>query len=135
MAVDCDGKIFFNQGVKKHPITKQLMKLFTTDRTSHAVVRKEGKIPADPDMQKATSHFHRNVNDKVTGDALTIYVDIKASLKPEVMHGKEAASSQHGTKYASIRKHTIATVKMTLPNLMKQLGYSNNSLTDNKNAD
>lgn len=135
MAVDCDGRIFYNQGVKKHPITKKMMKLFTTDRNSHAVVKKQGEIPKDVEMREATSHFHRDVDDKVTGDALTIYVDMKASVKPEVMHGKEAASSQHGIKFASIRKHTIATVKVALPNLMKQLGFSNNTLTDNKNAD
>ena len=39
-AIDFDGRAIRPQGAKKHPLTKQLMKLFTTDKNSHAVVRK-----------------------------------------------------------------------------------------------
>lgn len=129
-AVDCDGKVIRLQGAKKHPLTKKTMILYTTDRTSHAVVRKAGKEPEDDDIKEITSHFHRSVNDKVTGDALSVYTDLKANLKIETIHGKEGASHRHGTQFASIREHTIATVKMPLQNLMKKLGFSNNTLKE-----
>lgn len=135
MAVDCDGRCFRKQGVKIHPDTKKAMTLYTTDRNSHAVVTLKGESPADEKLEKATSHYHRDVGDKVTGDALSIYTDLRAMVKIEVLHGGKSASAQHGIQFASIRKHTIATVKMPLHNLMKKLGFSNNSLTDEKNAD
>ncbi len=134
-AMDCDGRVFRLQGMKKHPITKEMMSLYTTDRNSHAKVAKAGVVPDDEKLKKATAHFHREVDDKVTGDALSIYVDSKKKVRIEVLHGQESASGQHGIKYANIRKRTIATVKVALPNLMKKLGYSNNSLTDKNNAD
>lgn len=133
-AVDCDGKAFYIQGLKKHPITKKTMKLFTTDRTSHAVVREAGIVPEDEKLRKATEFFHREVEDKVTGDALSIYIDFKSSPRIETLHGKESASHRHGTQFMSVRNHTIATIKMPLHNLMKKLGFSNNKITSNKDA-
>ena len=128
-AVDFDGRVIRLQGAKKHPLTKKLMKLYTTDRNSSAVVRKAGIGPEDIELKQATAHFHRSVDDKLTADALSVYTDFKAKVKTETLHG-EAASAQHGTNYASVRDHTIATVKMPLQNLMKKLGFSNNTLTD-----
>ena len=133
-AVDFDGRSIRAQGDKKHPLTKKTMKLFTTDRNSHAVVRKAGVEPADEEVKQATAHFHRAVDDKVTADALSVYTDIKAKVRPETIHG-EGASSQHGTNFASVTDHTIATVKMPLPNLMKKLGMSNNALIIDDDAD
>ena len=134
LAMDCDGKAIYAQGIKKHPVTKKVMRLFTTDRTSHAVVRTAGVIPEDKKLREATAYFHRNVGDKITGDALSIYTELRPSVRIETLHGKEGASHRHGTQFASVRCHAIATVKMPLSNLMKKLGYSNNSITDKKNA-
>lgn len=134
LAVDCDGKAIYPQGVKKHPVTKKMMKLYTTDRTSHAVVRTAGEEPEDENLKELTRDFHRNVDDKVTGDALSVYTDLRSSTKIDVLHGKESASHRHGTQIASFRSHTIATVKMPLQNLMKKLGYSNKTLNDKKDA-
>lgn len=134
LAVDCDGRVFKAQGVKKHPVTKRTMKLYITDRNSHAVVAKAGVIPEDENLKSVTCDFHRNVGDKITGDALSIYTDLRGAVKIETVHGQESATHRHGTQYANIRKHTIATVKMPLQNLMKQLGFSNNSLTVQDNA-
>lgn len=133
-AVDFDGRVIRPQGAKKHPLTKKTMNLFTTDRNSHAVVRKAGVEPEDEDMKKATAHFHRNIDDKVTADSLSVYTDLKAKVRPETIHG-EGASGQHGTNFARVNDHTIATVKMPLPNLMKKLGMSNNPLTTDNDAD
>ena len=133
-AVDFDGRLIRSQGAKKHPLTKKTMKLFTTDRNSHAVVRKAGVEPADEEVRAATAHFHRDVDDKVTADALSVYTDLKAKVRPETIHG-EGASGQHGTNFATVNNHTIATVKMPLPNLMKKLGMSNNALTTVNDAD
>lgn len=129
-AVDCTGKVFYPKGLKKHPTTKQTMKLYTTDRTSQAVVRIEGVIPNDEGLKKATQYFHRNVDDKVTGDALCVYTDLKTTIKIDVLHGKEGASHRHGTQFVSFRKHTIATVRVPLQNILKKLGRSNNSLIE-----
>lgn len=124
-AVDFDGRAIRLQGAKKHPITKKLMKLFTTDKNSSAIVRKEGIEPADEEMKKATSHFHRVVDDKVTADALSVYTDFRSKFRVITIHGK-GASAQHGTNFASVKDNTIATVKMPLQNLLKKLGLSNN---------
>ena len=133
-AVDFDGRSIRAQGAKKHPLTQKTMKLFTTDRNSHAVVKKIGKEPEDEEVKKETAYFHRAVGDKVTADALSVYTDIKAKVRPETIHG-EGASGQHGTNFASVNDHTIATVKMPLPNLIKKLGMSNNALTKGNDAD
>ncbi len=133
-AVDFDGRAIHPQGAKKHPLTKKTMKLFTTDRNSHAVVRKAGVEPVDEDVKAATAHFHRDVDDKVTADALSVYTDLKAKVRPVTIHG-EGASSQHGTNFAGVNNHTIATVKMPLSNLIKKLGMNNNALTTGNDAD
>ena len=134
-AIDFDGRVIRPQGVKKHPLTKQLMKLFTTDKNSHAVIRKAGKEPTDETIREATSHFHRAVDDKLTADALSVYTDLRASVKPETLHGGASASGQHGINFASVRDHSISTVKMPLQNLMKKLGMSSNTIKEKKNAD
>ena len=134
LAVDCDGKAIYPQGVKKHPVTKKTMKLYTTDRTSHAVVRTAGEEPKDEAQKAATQDFHRNEGDKVTGDALSVYTELRSSAKIEVLHGRESASHRHGTQFVSFKNHTIATVKVPLQNLMKRLGFSNNTLIEKKDA-
>lgn len=126
-AVDFDGRVIRPQGAKKHPLTKKLMKLFTTDKNSHAVVRKGGKEPSDENVKVATEYFHRNVDDKLTADALSVYTDIRAKVHIETIHG-EGASSQHGTNFASVRDNTVATIKMPLQNLLKKLGLSNKTI-------
>lgn len=133
-AVDFDGRAIHPQGVKKHPLTKKTMKLFTTDRNSHAIVRKAGIEPEDEEIKKATAHFHRAVDDKVTADALSVYTNLKAKVRQETIHGK-GASGQHGINFAGVNDHTIATVKMPLQNLIKKLGMSNNTLTIESDAD
>lgn len=130
-AVDCNGRVFFNQGLKKHPLLQKTMNHYTTDRNSSAIVREAGVVPEVDDIRSATDYYHRNVGDRIECDAMSIYTEKR--IRIEVLHGSESASSQHGIQYAGISKHTIASVKMPLPNLMKQLGYSNNSITD-KNA-
>ena len=126
-AVDFDGRAIRPQGAKKHPLTKKLMKIFSTDKNSHAVVRAEGKEPEDEEIKKATAHFHRSVDDKLTADALSVYTDLRAKFRIETIHEK-GASSQHGTNFASVKDNTIATVKMPLQNLLKKLGFSNNTI-------
>ena len=133
-AVDFDGRVILSQGAKKHPLTKKLMKLFTADRNSHAIVRKAGVEPVDEEVKAATAHFHRNVEDKVTADSLSVYTDLKAKVRIETIHG-EGASGQHGTNFAGVNAHTIATVKMPLQNLIKKLGMSNNALKTDNDAD
>ena len=126
-AVDFDGRAIRPQGAKKHPLTKKLMRLFSTDKNSRAIVRVEGKEPEGEDLKMATAHFHRDVGDKLTADALSVYTDLRAKFRIEVIHG-DGASSQHGTNFASVRDNTIATVKMPLQNLLKKLGFSNNTI-------
>lgn len=133
-AVDFDGRFIHPQGAKKHPLTKKTMKLFSTDRNSHAVVRKAGIEPENEEIKKATAHFHRAVDDKVTADALSVYTDIKAKVRLETIHG-EGASGQHGIIFAGVNNHTIATIKMPLQNLMKKLGMSNKTLKVVSDAD
>lgn len=132
-SVNFDGRVIRLQGVKKHPLTKKNMKLYTTDRNSHAVVTKEGKESDDTNVKAVTQHFHRNIDDKVTADALSVYTEIKAKVNITAIHGK-GASGRHGTQFAGVNEHTIATVKIPLQNLLKQLGLSNNNLIIKKDA-
>lgn len=134
-AIDFDGRVIRPQGAKKHPLTKKLMKLFTTDKNSHAIIRKAGKEPTDDLLRDVTSNFHRDVGDKLTADSLSVYTDLRASVKPETLHGGAAASGQHGINFVSVRDHSIATVKVPLQNLQKKLGMYNNTLTEKKDAD
>lgn len=129
-SMDCDGRTFFNQGMKKHPITKKTMHLYTTDNNSHAIITSAGKIPENQEIKEATKDYHREQDDRLNADALSIYTDMIGSVKIDVIHGEEGATHRHGTQFSSFKKHTIATIKMALPNLMKQLGFSNNSITD-----
>lgn len=126
-AVDFDGRVIRAQGPKKHPLTKKLMRVFTTDKNSHAIVRVAGIEPENVEQRDLTAHYHRSVGDKVTADALSVFVDLRTKVRVETIHG-EGASSQHGTNFASVKANTVATVKMPLQNLLKKLGYSNNTI-------
>lgn len=114
--------------LKRHPITRKVMRLYVTDRNCEVAVTKEGKVPSDSAIAEATQSFHRKIGDKVVADALSVWVDMKKSIHIETLHGKEEASHRHGIQYSNIKKHTIATITMPLQNLLRQLGYSNNLL-------
>lgn len=119
----CNVRAWDPVALKRHPITQEIMYLYRTDKNSHAVVVNSIEAPDDPEMAAATAHFHRNVDDKLTADALSVFVSCKRALRYKV---KEGESHRHGAQLISIPYHTIATIKMPLANMMKKLGYSNN---------
>lgn len=115
-------------GLKKHPSTNNTMLLYVTDRNSHAKVIEAANEPEDKMIREATNHFHRDVNDAVTADALSLWVDTRRMINYKVLHGKKDASHRHGIMYSSIKVKTIATVKVPLANILKKLGFSNNQI-------
>lgn len=102
---------------------QEVMYLYRTDKNSHASVASSVGLPSDDDIAAATSHFHREVGDALTADALSVFVSCKRTIRYKV---KEGESHRHGAQLISIPYHTIATIKMPLANMMKKLGLSNN---------
>lgn len=109
------------KGLKKHPVTRQNMFLYVTDRNSSAEVREEGKIPEDEKMKDLTAHFHRKVGDRLEADSLSLYVNQRTPLRPQV---KEGVSARHGATVFNTSKQTIATIRTPLANILTRLGYT-----------
>lgn len=119
----CNVRAWDPVALKRHPITQEVMYLYRTDKNSHASVVSSVGLPSDDDIADATSHFHREVGDTLTADALSVFVSCKRAIRYKV---KEGESHRHGAQLISIPYHTIATIKMPLANMMKKLGLSNN---------
>ena len=119
----CNARAWDPVALKRHPVTQEIMYLYRTDKNSHATVISSIDIPSDHNIAAATSHFHREVGDKLTADALSVFVSCKRAIRSKV---KEVESHRHGAQLISIPYHTIATIKMPLANMMKKLGLSNN---------
>ena len=101
-----------------HPETNEIMKLFTSDRNSHAEILRTYDGYEDAEIQQRTAYYHRNVGDGLTADAISFYTDRKFSLKQIV---KEGVTARHGAMIDVIDKHCIATIRVPLQNLMKKL--------------
>lgn len=109
------------KGPKRHPVYKKTMTLYLTDRNSSAEIIKARTIPTDKDIQEKTSHYHRDVGDRLEADSIEVYIDRLQSVKPEV---KEGASGRHGAQFVNSKWHTAATIRMPLEIFKKKLGYT-----------
>lgn len=129
--VDGNTRRFERKCLKKHPITNKQMFLYSCDRNSRAIVVESVEKTEDEVLAEATSHFHRNENDELQADAISIYVDSKRPIKTEV---KEGVSGRHGATLFHITENTIATIKTPLENARKQLGLNGNGYIEDKHA-
>lgn len=122
---DGHARKWMPRGLKKHPVTLKTMFLYVTDRNSRIEVTEAGVIPEDEQLKNALKDCHRNVGDALECDSLSIYVNQKTPIKPDV---KEGVSGRHGATLFHTAKQTIASIKTPIENVLKRLGYSNNSL-------
>ena len=118
------------KGLRKNPITEQTMMVYELDRNCSAEITKElwlseqDKKIRDNYENRNNVIIHRNIGDKIKGDAITIYVNSKRKLPVE---SKEGMTSTHGGRLISTSKHTIGIIKYPFDNYKKLLGLSANS--------
>lgn len=124
--ISCVVRKWTWRGLKKHPITNKLMSLYVTDKNSTAEIIASCPEPSDEAMREKTAHFHREIGDVLEADALSVYIDDKRRVTPDVVKG---ASHRHGANKVQKRKHAIAEIKVPLDTLKKLLGYSANQIT------
>ena len=124
-AADLCSRKWEKKGLKKHPITNKTMFLYVGDRNTSVEITKAIAEPDDEILRSATSHFHRKIGDILDADSISVFLDTKRSIRFVV---KEGVSGRHGANIASIRMHTIATIKTPLNNLRKVLDYTPNKL-------
>lgn len=121
-ATDVVTRKFLKKGLKKHPITQETMMLYSCDLNSKAKITSIINEPSDPEIKKKTSHFHRENGDTISAKSISVYVDFShKSIKADVQEG---ISGRHGANLFSTNKHTIATIKTPLQNLLKKLGHT-----------
>lgn len=125
--VDCKTRRFERKGLKKHPVYKIIMFLFSCDRNSSAQVKEI--LPNEHVVPEEASHYHRKEGDALCCDAMSVYVNQKKPVIPIV---KEGVSSRHGASLIHTTKHTIASIKVSLQNVMKRLREENQNILDKK---
>lgn len=121
--IDCTTRKWLWKGLKKHPVTQKRMTLYVTDRNSVASIIKAIDVSLEEEIMEKTKHFHRQIDDKLEADSLSVYVNKKQLITPNV---KEGTSGRHGAQIIHITEHTIAEIKTPLETFKKLLGLSNN---------
>lgn len=120
----CSRKIDW-KGLRKHPDTEKLMMLYECRRNSNTFIVKaySGKI------EKGTEHYHRNEDDFLEGDTISVYTNSK---RKENHYVKEGVSGRHGSQFLDLRNRTIATIKYPIESLIKCLQLKNepNKISD-----
>lgn len=117
------------KGLKREPITNQLMTLYELDRNCSAEIVEA--ICLDPEELKIRQKLcvHLNVNDKIKGKAIRLYVKSKRNdLKIEIQEG---TSSRHGASLANTRVRTVGIIKYSFDNYNKFLMINNKNLQIN----
>lgn len=127
LKVDCVTRRFERKGLKKHPIYKTIMFLFSCDRNSSANIKEA--FPKDKKQLDGTEHYHREEGDGLKCDAMSVYVN---QLKPVVPIVKEGVSGRHGASLIHTNKHTIASIKVPLQNVMTRLGLGSQNKIEKK---
>lgn len=121
LAIDGDTRRWQPKGLVKNTKYNQVMKLFSCDYNSHAEVTKTIEPSQDELIKKQTEDFHRALHDRVSADAIELWLSLKGK---ESHHVEEGVSARHGATLFDTKGHSIAVVRTPLPNLLKKLGYS-----------
>lgn len=113
----CSRKVEW-KGLKRHPITNELMTLYECDRNSTAVIVKECINTYEDDLIELTRHFKRDLGDTLKADAISIYTRTKRKQRIEV---KEGVSGRHGAQFIYLREKSISCIKTSLNCLRKTI--------------
>lgn len=124
-SVDCITKKWSSVALKIHPITQKRCRLYSADRTSEAVIIATRDTSHSKDIELKTAHFHRDENDILKADALTVYVENLKTINSVKIGGN---SGRHNAQAVYLRDHTIASIKVPLEIYKKRLGLSANSI-------
>lgn len=112
-SIDGNSRKIVWKGLKKHPITKELMMLYECDRNSFAEITTVYTGGVDP----GTENYCRNIGDQLQADAISIYVSSLRKEKFEVSN----ATGRHKSQFFSIRKKSISSIKTSLEIFAKEL--------------
>lgn len=101
------------KGLKKDPITNELMTLYVLDRNCSVEVTKEMVFTDDADAQlRKDLNVHLQLGDKIRAEKSHLYVkSIKNDVSFEV---KEGVTSTHGAHLANVPKRTIGIIQYAL---------------------
>ncbi|MBO4918434.1 MAG: hypothetical protein J5374_11220 [Bacteroidales bacterium] len=127
LVLDGDTRRWQAKGLVKNTKYNQVMKLFSCDYNSHAEVTKTIGEPQDELIKNQTKDFHRALNDRLTADAIEIWLAIKGK---ESHYVEEGVSARHGATIFTTKGHSIAVIRTPLQNLLKKLGYSTSPQLD-----
>lgn len=140
LALDGHTRRWQPKGLVKHKKDNKTMKLYSCDRNSTAVVSAVFPVPKDDNTEedtnipeddtttpegdnnkKETDGVHRSLGDSLTADAIDVWVELKGKVS---IHVEEGVSGRHGATLFSTKKHSIATIRTPLQNLLKKLVYT-----------
>lgn len=125
--VDCTTRRFERKGLKRHPVYQKIMFLFSCDRNSSALIKEK---MADTHMPpEGASCYHRNEGDELKCDAMSVYVN---QIKPVVPIVKEGVTGRHGASKIHTTKHTIASIRVPLQNVLTRLGLGSQGKIEKK---
>ena len=126
-----DARKLMQKGLKKHPVYQKNMFLYVGELNCNAEVRAKGNVPSDPDIQKKTSHYHRNVGDALNAFAVSIFIDAKRPLRSVV---KEGVSGRHGSNILDIPCNSNVSIKLPLSNAVSRVGLENIFITSDEST-
>lgn len=106
------------KGLVKNKIYDCVMKLYSCDFNSHVEITKTIDVPEDASLKERTSFFHRSEGDRLTADAIEVWLERKGKVSSEI---KEGVSGRHGATLFSTKGHSIAVIRTPLSNLIKML--------------
>lgn len=129
LAFGGDTRRWQPKGLVKHPKLAKTMKLYSCDRNSHVEITKVKTEPEDEAIKEATKDFHRDLGDKLTADAIELYLESKGKVST---HVEEGVTARHGATLFSTKGHSVATIRTPLQNLLKKLGYTPVQQIENK---
>lgn len=120
-AVDFTVRALYKNGLVEHPLTKKTMYRYSADRNATGIITKIRPEPTEEDIKEATSHYHRNIGDKIKADAIEFYTE---GFRPIKFVVQEGVTGRHGAQLGSSKSHTIASIKNPLPIHNKVLGHT-----------
>lgn len=110
------------KGLKREPITGKLMTLYELDRNCSVEITEAMELDADGKSLREQLGIHGEIGDKIQGDAIKLWVDIKRNALK--FNTKEGVSGRHGANLASTSKRTIGKLKYSFDNYKRLFNHS-----------
>lgn len=110
------------KGLKREPITGKLMTLYELDRNCSVEITEAMELDADGKNLREQLGIHGEIGDKIQGDAIKLWVDIKRNALK--FNTKEGVSGRHGANLANTSKRTIGKLKYSFDNYKRLFNHS-----------